>query len=287
MNYTKIIIGAGLYGLYAAKHCGEKKEKILVLEKDDRAFGRATYVNQARVHMGYHYPRSLSTATKSAGYFRRFCDDFPFCIEKGFHQIYATSSRFSWTNAEQFQSFCKAAGIRCEEAPVSLYFKEGMCDGAFLTEEYTYDAMILKKYFLDALSAMPNVTICYNAKIEDIARYPDHFEVHMAGGSVYTSDYILNATYASTNEVLKLVDGVSHTGFNIKYELCEIILTKASEKLRGIGLTVMDGPFFSIMPFGKTGYHSLTSVSFTPHMASYERLPAFPCMERRQALEGE
>ena len=147
-------------------------ELILVLEKDDRAFGRATYVNQARVHMGYHYPRSLSTATKSAGYFRRFCDDFPFCIEKGFHQIYATSSRFSWTNAEQFQSFCKAAGIRCEEAPVSLYFKEGMCDGAFLTEEYTYDAMILKKYFLDALSAMPNVTICYNAKIEDIARYP-------------------------------------------------------------------------------------------------------------------
>lgn len=287
MNYTKIIIGAGLYGLYAAKHCGEKKEKILVLEKDDRAFGRATYVNQARVHMGYHYPRSLSTATKSAGYFRRFCDDFPFCIEKGFHQIYATSSRFSWTNAEQFQSFCKAAGIRCEEAPVSLYFKEGMCDGAFLTEEYTYDAMILKKYFLDALSAMPNVTICYNAKIEDIARYPDHFEVHMAGGSVHTSDYILNATYASTNEVLKLVDGVSHTGFNIKYELCEIILTKASEKLRGVGLTVMDGPFFSIMPFGKTGYHSLTSVSFTPHMASYERLPAFPCMERRQALEGE
>ena len=41
----------------------------------------------------------------------------------------------------------------------------------------------------------------------------------------------------------------------------------------------MDGPFFSIMPFGKTGLHSLTSVTFTPHTTSYEELPTFPCQE--------
>ncbi|MEG2770101.1 MAG: amino acid oxidase, partial [Oscillospiraceae bacterium] len=43
------------------------------------------------------------------------------------------------------------------------------------------------------------------------------------------------------------------------------------------GITVMDGPFFSLMPFGKTGQHSLTSVAFTPHVTSYDRLPTFPC----------
>ena len=37
----KIIIGAGLYGLYAALHCGKKKEKIVVLECDHEPFGRA------------------------------------------------------------------------------------------------------------------------------------------------------------------------------------------------------------------------------------------------------
>ncbi len=42
----------------------------------------------------------------------------------------------------------------------------------------------------------------------------------------------------------------------------------------------MDGPFFSIMPFGKTGYHSLTSVTFTPHTTSYDSLPTFECQER-------
>ena len=34
----------------------------------------------------------------------------------------------------------------------------------------------------------------------------------------------------------------------------------------------MDGPFFSLMPFGLTGYHSITTVSRTPHFTSYDEL---------------
>ncbi|MCQ2513143.1 MAG: amino acid oxidase, partial [Lachnospiraceae bacterium] len=49
-----------------------------------------------------------------------------------------------------------------------------------------------------------------------------------------------------------------------------------------IGLTAMDGPFFSIMPFGKTGLHSLTSVAFTPHETCYEELAKFPCQEKTE-----
>ena len=67
--------------------------------------------------------------------------------------------------------------------------------------------------------------------------------------------------------------------FGIKYELCEIILCDVNEKLKDIGFTVMDGPFFSIMPFGKTGLHSLTSVTFTPHTTSYDGLPTFECQK--------
>ena len=63
--------------------------------------------------------------------------------------------------------------------------------------------------------------------------------------------------------------------FGIKYELCEIILCDVNEKLREYGFTVMDGPFFSIMPFGKMGLHSLTSVTFTPHSTSYDATPTF------------
>ena len=41
-QYDKIIIGAGLYGLYSAFFCGEKGQRVLVLECDPTPFRRAT-----------------------------------------------------------------------------------------------------------------------------------------------------------------------------------------------------------------------------------------------------
>ncbi len=281
-SYDRIIIGAGLYGLYAALFCGRRGDKVLVLEKDDAAFGRATYINQARVHMGYHYPRSLSTAMKSAGYFRRFCEDFDFCIHSSFTQVYATSSNFSWTDAGQFVAFCDAAGIPCEETHVSKYFNPDMCDGAFVTEEYTYDAFELRDHFLKLLGALPNVTIRYDSDISDIFcnEAGRCYEVSLSDGSRFEGGFLLNATYASTNQIISMVRGISPQTFDIKYELCEIILTEPSDALKDIGITVMDGPFFSIMPFGHTGMHSLTAVSFTPHLTSYEKHPTFGCQKK-------
>lgn len=284
-QYDKIIIGAGLYGLYAADFCGGKGQHVLVLEYDSAPFKRATYINQARVHMGYHYPRSLTTAVKSAGYFRRFVEDFGFCIHDKFEQIYATSDQFSWTSAEQFQEFCKAGGIKCEEAAVSRYFKPGMCDGAFLTEEYTYDAKILQKYYEDRLKESVNVDMQFEVRIQRIVKQDKSFLVELSDGSSYTAPYVLNATYASVNQIIDKLEGIPKEPFGIKYELCEIILCAPSEALKNIGITVMDGPFFSIMPFGKTGLHSLTAVTFTPHVTSYDAKPTFSCQRGTENLD--
>lgn len=285
-QYDKIIIGAGLYGMYAADFCAQRGQRVLVLEYDRAPFQRATYVNQARVHMGYHYPRSLTTALKSAGYFRRFVEDFSFCIYDTFEQVYATSDKFSWTNAGQFQTFCKEAGIRCEEVPVSRYFADGMCDGAFLTEEYTYDAAILGKYFLERLETDSHVTLQFGVRIDRIIKQGGRFLVVTQTGEEYEAPFVLNASYASVNQVIDRVEGIPKSMFAIKYELCEIILCQPSPQLQKVGITVMDGPFFSIMPFGKTGLHSLTSVTFTPHMTSYEEKPVFHCQRGFDGDEG-
>ena len=277
MSYDKIIIGAGLYGLYSAEFCGKRGQKVLVLEYDERPFMRATYINQARVHMGYHYPRSYSTAIKSAGYFERFNNDYNFCIHKKFDKIYATSKHFSWSNSEQFKKFCKDTNIKCEEISIDKYFKNDMCDGSFLTEEYTYDANILKNHLLNQIEKYSNVKIKYNSRILEIKQYNDKYVVILENGEQYTTEFLLNSTYASVNQIL---DKLGFEHFKIKYELCEIILCKTNDKLRNVGITVMDGPFFSIMPFGKTGYHSLTSVTFTPHVTSYDTLPTFECQKQ-------
>jgi len=282
MQYDKIVIGAGLYGLYAAKRSSEKGEHVLVIEKDKMPFMRATYINQARVHMGYHYPRSLTTAMKSAGYFKRFLEDYSFCIHKSFDQVYATSADFSWTNREQFIDFCNAAGIYCKEVPVDAYFKTGLCDGAYLTEEYTYDAFVLRDYFLDYFNSVSNVDFIYEADLKLINRVGNKFEVDVNtpdGEKHFETGYVLNATYASVNQVIEKTTGINKDLFKIKYELCEIILCKPSDRLKDTGVTVMDGPFFSIMPFGLTGYHSLTAVTFTPHVTSFDSVPKFPCQE--------
>ena len=278
MVYDKIIVGAGLYGLYAAHRCGKQGQKVLVLEQDEAPFMRATYINQARVHMGYHYPRSYSTAIKSARYFERFLQDYGFCIHTQFDQVYATSAHFSWTNAQEFRRFCKAADIRCDEVPTSRYFKPGQCDGAFLTTEYTYDAQILKEYFLRELAAMPQVTMAFRRRPQEVRRAGSVWQVK-AGDLTAEAPFLLNATYAGVNELHQML---GFDPFKIKYELCEIILCQVDQSLQDTGITVMDGPFFSIMPFGKTGLHSLTSVTFTPHTTSYDSLATFECQARSQ-----
>ena len=274
-QYDKIIIGAGFYGLYSALFCCQKGQSVLVLECDSAPFRRATYINQARVHQGYHYPRSISTALKSAGYFERFNREFDFFINRQFDMIYATSTQYSWCDGKQFKEFCEAADIPCEELHPERFFRKDMCDGAFLTREYTYDAVLLKDYLLEKLSAYDSVEIRYGVIISAIEKETDRYVIRLDNfGGGFSTGFLLNASYASTNQILKMA---GYERFQIKYELCEIILCTANEKLESYGFTVMDGPFFSIMPFGKTGFHSLTSVTFTPHTTCYDEIPVFSC----------
>ena len=266
--YDKIIICAGLYGLYSAEYCGRKGENVLVLECDGNAFSRATYINQARVHMGYHYPRSISTAVKSRNYFDRFCEDYPESVKTDFKKIYATSANFSWTDKDQFIKFCKDSDIPCVSVEPTTYFKEGMCDGTFETLEYTYDWQILRDGLLADIEKLgDNVTIRCNSFITAIDKEGEHYKITLKDGTEFYTPFLLNSTYARVNQINTLA---GFETFPIKYELCEIILCTISDRLRDVGITVMDGPFFSIMPFGKTGLHSLTSVTFTPHVTCYD-----------------
>ncbi len=48
----------------------------------------------------------------------------------------------------------------------------------------------------------------------------------------------------------------------LKWRLC-----KAPGVLKEIGVTVMDGPFFSMMPFAARDLHTLSHVRYTPHFS--------------------
>ena len=92
-KFDKIIIGAGLYGCYAANLCGKRNETVLVLEYDEAPFQRATYINQAGYAMGYHYPKPFDH-DEIRRIFPEICRGFFLCIHIKFDQIYATSENF-------------------------------------------------------------------------------------------------------------------------------------------------------------------------------------------------
>ncbi|MDP2160084.1 MAG: hypothetical protein Q8K02_06355 [Flavobacterium sp.] len=131
--------------------------------------------------------------------------------------------------------------------------------------------------FLESIDKMQNVTIQFNSRIKKIVKNDFTYVIETDGGQIFESSFILNATYASINQIL---EELNYEKVDIKYELCEIILCQVSDSLKNVGITVMDGPFFSLMPFGKTGFHSLTAVSQTPHKTSFDLLPTFDCQAR-------
>jgi len=101
--------------------------------------------------------------------------------------------------------------------------------------------------------------------------------VVLSNGSALRSCRAINATYAGLNSVLALFGAPP---MPLKYELCEVCLGRASSGLRSIGITLMDGPFFSLMPFGHSGFHSFTSVDHTPRQACNDVLPVFSCQSK-------
>lgn len=276
MNYDYVIFGAGIYGLYAAQLLAKRDLQIAVIEIDDKPLQRASYINQARVHNGYHYPRSVSTATKSAHYYERFVRDFSFAINDRFKKIYAISANDSLTNAEQFLNFCNFVDIPAVEVNSRAYFNPGSVEATFETLEYSYDANLIRNWYIEELGKYSNVEIHYNKVVSKVSESNNQFVLNFSDGSINTASNILNATYASINQILRKFD---YELFTTKYEICEVIMTEVTDNIRDVGITVMDGPFFSLMPFGESGYHSLTSVGHTPHESSFSALPEFSCQQ--------
>ena len=277
-GYDYIVIGAGIYGLYMASKFSEKypQKKICILEYDSKIFSRASYINQARVHNGYHYPRSLSTALKSSNYYNRFIKDYSFAINNRFKKIYAISSSFSYASSNNFQDFCKASEIPCEPIHVSKYFKKNVVEAAFLTEEVSMDSLEISKYFLSIIEKNKNVDIIYNSRITSVDNKNGDYYLKLYDKEIH-SPFVLNSTYASVNQILNLFN---FSLFKVKYELAEIALCNVSTEIKDTGITIMDGPFFSVMPFGKSDLHSLSAVDYTPHKSSHDNLPNFDCQDK-------
>lgn len=277
-EYDYIILGGGLYGLYTATIL-DKKNKIAILEIESDIFTRATFVNQARVHNGYHYPRSMSTAVKSSKYFDKFSKDFSFAINNKFKKIYSIAKSYSYTSGDQFIKFCKNSNIPCKEIHLPDFINDDTIEASFETEEYAFDAIKIKEYFLKRIDKNDNIDLFLSTYPTQVKIKNNKYLIDTNTKKQFITKNVINTTYASTNQISQLFN---LDKFKIKYEICEIIICDVNKEIKNIGFTIMDGPFCSLMPFGLTGKHSLTSVTFTPHKTSFEDLPKFDCQKENK-----
>ncbi len=267
-----MVIGGGFYGLYLAEYLAARFRPVVLCELGPGLMRRASYSNQARVHNGYHYPRSVLTAVRSRVNFPRFVDEFRSALDTTFDQVYAVARRFSKVTAEQFCGSMRRIGAPIRQAPkdVTSLFDPGQIEAVFMTTEYAFDAAALRD-LMAARVFRAGVDVRLQAEVRAVSPGPgDSVRVRVEGpdGTVtIEADHVFCCGYAQLNAPGA---GGGLPEVPLKHELTELALVKVPDKLRGIGVTVMDGPFFSLMPFPARGLHTLSHVRYTPHAHWYD-----------------
>jgi glycine/D-amino acid oxidase-like deaminating enzyme len=270
-SHDAVVIGAGFYGaaiaVYLAKQRGLKR--ILLIERESALMMRASYNNQARVHNGYHYPRSFTTAYRSRVNLPKFVSDWPNAVRRDFTKLYAVARRNSKVTSKQFERFCSQIGANIQPASSALHslFEPRLIEKVYLVEEYAFDTTKLASWAENELKAS-GVEIQYHARVTNISKgvlLPLQLVVEDNVGTQHlvNSNYVFNCTYSGLNQFTGDFGGVS---MGLKQEITEMALMQMPVSLEGLGVTVMDGPFFSMMPFPARGLHTLSHVRYTPHL---------------------
>lgn len=262
-SYDYIVIGAGFYGCCLALYLRSISDRVLLVEAGDALMTRASRVNQARVHTGFHYPRSAVTAVKSMVLHKRFLADFPEAVIDDFQMLYAVASRRSKITAKKFHRMFRDIGAPIELARPDqrALFNPDRIEDVFTCFEVAFDYSILARGMADRL-ARAGVEIRLSTSLEALRDVGEGVLACLSDGSEVTGRYAFNITYSQINTVLAKAD---LPPAQLKHEIAEIALVEPPPELSGAAVTVMDGPFFSCMPYPSQKLYSLTHVRYTPH----------------------
>lgn len=269
-SYDALIVGGGFYGCSIASYLHHVfgRKKVLIVEREDALLQRASFNNQARIHNGYHYPRSFTTAFRSRINLQPFYKKYLDCVDQTFTKIYAIARKKSKVTARQFERFCHSIGavLRKPSPKVASYFSKDLIEAVFEVEESAFNASILATQMKQELDA-PGIDIWFESIVKAIHEQPSGpMEVTISREGVQQkvkAPLIFNCTYAGLDSIEGDFGALRAT---LKYEIAEIGLVQLPDELACLGITVMDGPFFSTMPFPAYKLHSLSHVRYTPHL---------------------
>ena len=270
-----MVVGAGIFGILGALKLAKRGFNVTVLEKNPNILMGASYINQNRLHMGYHYPRSDETAQSSNISQKSFARLFNEAVVDNFYHYYCIARKGSLTTAEEYLRFCDRLGLPYSiEYPKTITLNKKKIELSVRVPEKIYDANLLREMLTSLIKQNEKIDLLLTAEIINIKSRSQGFEVYFKNnGEIVRKkcDAILNATYSNINNIIKMAGFATRP---YQYELCEIPVVKAPWVQR-IGCGVFDGPFFGILPFGYSNDYLLYDVELSVLERSRGEYPNF------------
>lgn len=249
MSRLKVaVIGGGLFGCTAAVHAARHGHDVHLFDVKPEIMCGATAGTYARLHRGYHYPRSPETGRESRRAEKSFRSEYGGCVIDGGRQFYIVPEHGSKVSVNEFRDVLDNE---------SLAFAEE--DGVFEVVE--------PRVSLAGLAAL------VRQRVKDAG-----IVLHLGDGTHpgtlrSTFDKIIVATYAGLNSVL---DELGCTPSPYKYQVVERPVVLLPESFTDTSVVVIDGPFGCLDPMDESPLHVLGHVTETVHAETTGYQPYVP-----------
>lgn len=235
------IIGGGWYGCHAARVLRANGVSVHILDKDGIFTGSSAY-NQNRLHLGYHYPRSPATIRECQLGYTKLLSEYGDCVRsipKNAYLLHETSG----VTLDAYRKAVEHIGRHREEplAEIGLEAKS-VAETVFYVDELYIDAPAVRRRMERDLGPLFERQDSPQIEVDESGV--------RVNGVVY--DYVLNCT---NNQYCPLPSPHVPTYETVCSFLYHVPFPQPT------GLTVMDGPFFSLFPYDlDTGLYTLTHV---------------------------
>ena len=250
------VIGGGVFGVMTAIKLAEMGQTVSLFERRP-ALMQAASANANRVHLGFHYPRDEETARQCLRGFRKFKEEFASAVLPELSNAYFIASEGSLTSSNDFLTFCSRIGLSYQNIELDGFQPSVTnVELGVMTDEVMYDAGILRRLMTERLRSS-RIETCVRSEVIDISRAgKSGFEISIKDKGRACFDAVVNCCYADVN---RLTARLGHRIETYQYEYTAVpIIEMDWPELTSI--TILDGAFMSLLPFGKAGQYLLYHV---------------------------
>jgi len=257
------VMGGGIFGTSIAAELGSFCA-VTLFEKNAELLQEGSFINQFRHHRGYHYPRSAETVEEISSSRGDFEKAFKGAIVDTYPTYYGLAKEGSLVSGEQFLAFCEKHGLPYKKAfPPGGLLAEDRMELSVEVPEANYHHGRLVGLVKKRLSALPNVKVLCGAEVTGCSYSPNGAKIisYKKGKAAKKQefDFVINATYANIN---RFVHWLGFEPYPIRVDLAEVLIVRLP--IDPVSVTVIDGPFATLMPTGNenefTLYHVTESI---------------------------